>query len=200
MSRGGPNQGSVKEAPIREPPAGALEMSSWLFIAVIKREEDVVKHLLQRGADIHYQYWDKKTVLHWAVTKPVNLVLIKMLANAITVNIQDRNGDTALHIASRNAYESVRDLWCARDDASSGDESATFWLRQKEEIFDADLYAISLLLAQWADLDIHNNERRTPREIIEENGECQFLDKSEGEIGRGRKHFDFPKRVLFAVD
>lgn len=71
---------------------------------------DLIRSLINRGADINIKDKKMNTPLHLAVTNN-NFTVTKLLLDSDAyVNAFDKDGSTALHIACKNGYESIAQL------------------------------------------------------------------------------------------
>lgn len=69
-----------------------------LMFAVQGGHLDVVKQLLDNGANVNYKSKDGSTALHLGVTLGCGVTVEKLLVYGAKVNMQDARGDSALHL------------------------------------------------------------------------------------------------------
>ena len=79
---------------------------SALILASQQGEVEVIRLLLQLGANIHQRDKDRFTALHWASTNGHNAVVETLLkrSNGAKVNKQGKGEQTALHLAVANGH------------------------------------------------------------------------------------------------
>lgn len=75
-----------------------------LYIAARMGAVEVVECLLQHGADPNKQCFDKQTALQIAIKTGHNEVVACLLKYKVNVTLQDRFGNTALHMAMQRIY------------------------------------------------------------------------------------------------
>ncbi|KAJ6633813.1 Histone-lysine N-methyltransferase EHMT1 [Pseudolycoriella hygida] len=69
---------------------------------------EMVSYLLNHGADITIQDYERNSLLHWAtISNDIDTVGPVLLNGRCDVNGQNHNGDTALHIACRNSNSNI---------------------------------------------------------------------------------------------
>ena len=81
-----------------------------LHLASINGHLEIVKLLLESGANVHIKDKGDQTALHLA-SRNGHLEIVKLLLESgANVNIKDKNGQTALHYASRYHKSEVVNL------------------------------------------------------------------------------------------
>lgn len=109
---------------------GNLDTMQVLFKALSARDEDsivsIVDYLLAKGADGLALYSDGKTLLHRTVSGSTDRaqVVRLLLKNGLEINAQDREGNTALHLAAHYGLsQSATVLLDARADTTIVDSA-----------------------------------------------------------------------------
>lgn len=81
---------------------------------VEKNQEDLIKLLLSKGADVNATNNQGKTALHLALMDRNEGIAAILLKNGADVNIRDESGWTSLYYAVKNRCDSVIDLFLKR--------------------------------------------------------------------------------------
>ncbi len=106
----------------------------------------VVKELLDQGADVNVTNYKGQTALHCAAKAGFVAPVRILLNRGARVNAQDREGDTPLHAACRSSIKNHARL---------------------QEVVD-------LLLSKGADLSVKNRKGRTPKEVLRRSTNLTF--------------------------
>ncbi|MDC7235830.1 MAG: ankyrin repeat domain-containing protein [Spirochaetales bacterium] len=152
-----------------------------LFHAVLWEKPDIVRVLIDRGADINRMSLTGSTVLHEAVkTGSVQITGILLRAGA-DVNKTDNNGNTALHEIvywnSLNLAELLIDSGADLNRKNLLGRSPFY-----EAVINGDFEMCSYLIKQGADLETRDNSGKTPlfETIISGNPALMELLVSQG--------------------
>jgi len=78
--------------------------SSTLYDAVILGDENIVRLLLDRGADVNVQGGQYGTALHAALHKQMGAVVRLLLRNSAKLDCQDLSGQIPLHVAVEKGF------------------------------------------------------------------------------------------------
>ena len=140
---------------------------------------DIVRSLLDRGADVDERNSLRMTALHAASSKG-NLEVAKLLIErGAYVNARSRGGWTPLHSASRYGNLGIMRLLLdhgADVNAKSRDRGAALHYAS----VGGPLEAIQLLLERGADVDVRNIYGRTPRQEAIAHGHRRFAELLSG--------------------
>ena len=132
-----------------------------LHYAVEKACTDVVRVLIDAGADVEIKDYEGRTPLHCAIE--VVLDVVKMLVEAgAGVNVTDNKGDTCLSLAAYFGHiESVRYLVGLPEvDVNHRDGDNNTALQCAVEENQKDM--VQVLIAAGADMDTENTDGRSP--------------------------------------
>lgn len=144
-----------------------------LIMAVHKKHEDVVKLLLQAGADISTLYPNGQTIM-LNMKNCLNTRIVKLLINA-GANISSCNGqgETVLVHAIRAQKRAVaRVLIEAGADVNVQVREGSAWMLA---VFHGDDKMVELLVEAGADTNARWMDERTPLEIAARRNHCQIL-------------------------
>lgn len=85
-----------------------------LHWAAVQGRDNVVKLLLQRGADVNSTNNDTRTPLHLAAASNCSAVVSLLLDNGAVVNCKYKDGNTPLHLCAANAHQAIVPLLLAK--------------------------------------------------------------------------------------
>ena len=148
------------------------------FLKIEKEYLEIVKLLVENGADLDIQDNEGKTALIWAVKKEYFKIVKLLVENRADLDIQDNEGKTALIWASiKENFKIVKLLVENGADLDIQDnegKTALIWAVKKEYLeeghFEEEYFLkiekeyleiVKLLVENGADLDIQDNEGKT---------------------------------------
>jgi len=159
-----------------------------LHTAVEEGNIDVVKSLLERGADINSLNGDDKTPLAIAAYKGSVEVVRLLIERGAEVDSRDKWDWTALHEASRHGHVEVARILI--------DHGANVNARQKRLRTPINLSAandqldiVKLLLERGADVQAEDARGETPYQVLVQRGHREMADYLRRH-GPGRERFD----------
>jgi len=154
-----------------------------LTAALHDSRRDIIRRLLNRGANVNLKDKEGSTPLHYAARQPDEELADLLLANGADPNALDASGKTPLHHAAREDSDIVRVLlkYGARADVTDKDGDTPVHeaaLRGRVEI-------VELLLAHGADAGIRNNRGETPRDMAARRRHREVVRLLTGGAGGG---------------
>ncbi|WGJ62476.1 ankyrin repeat domain-containing protein [Wolbachia endosymbiont of Frankliniella intonsa] len=162
-----------------------------LHLAIEKGNENIVKALLNKGADVNLQDKDRKTPLHLAIEKGnENIVKALLAVEGINVNLQDKYRKTPLHLAVEKDNENIVNALLAVDginvDLRDKNESTPLYLAAKK----GKMEILEALLAKGPDIDLPNQYGYTPLYVAAEESHHKvvraLLEKGADPLVKGR--------------
>ncbi len=137
---------------------------------------DIVKLLIQNGANVNAQDRDGCTALHEA-SEVRNYKIVKvLLSHGADVNVSDRRGDTPLRMATLERYSDkklIKELLAHHADSNAQSQfgiSALHFATQN-----SDKEVIKLLLAAGANINIQTNDGETPLHWAAQRGDDDMV-------------------------
>ena len=74
----------------------------------LRRNEEITKYLILKGADLNIQNGQGETILHMVLSESEEITKY-LIEKGADVNVKNRNGETVLHRAiQNNHYEIVK--------------------------------------------------------------------------------------------
>ena len=146
------------------------------FSACKDQNEELIKSLIKKGADIDQQEdGTKNTGLHYACgSKKIEIVKLFMRNNA-NVNPCNKREQTPLHFASRAAHILAMQYLIAAAKVDATDDRGQTPLHYACESGNID--AVEYLLANGAEINIKNKDGRTPLHLA-----CRVFQKRHGPV------------------
>jgi uncharacterized protein len=135
---------------------------SLLHHAVHNNYEEMVKLLIDRGANVNYQDFQGYTPLHEVfVSPPSNFIIAQLLMAGSDVNKQNNSGDLPIHLATNySAPEIIASLIEFNSDVNKTDNDGNTPLNKA--VINGYLENVIELLKGKADTNIPNKNGRTP--------------------------------------
>lgn len=87
-----------------------------LILAVLGGNIEIVKHLLNHGANINHRNWQGHSALQYACSKGKKDIVELLLERTADVNIVDNRGDTCLHRLASTGREELLTMMLKRPD------------------------------------------------------------------------------------
>ncbi|MBF8246369.1 MAG: ankyrin repeat domain-containing protein, partial [Rickettsia sp.] len=141
-----------------------------LHYAIVKNYVDIANILIANKADLNAQNQLQRAALHYTVSYRTPIIMDTLIqANLqdpelnLNLNIQDQNGDTALHMASSSGYLDLTTKLLDTEGTdinfknNKGETALHYTILQG----DSRLNIISLLVKRNADINIQNLENKT---------------------------------------
>ena len=131
---------------------------------------EVVKLLLNKGAEVNKQDIDRMTPLHYASCRGHMEIVNLLLNNGANVNAKDYDGRTPLHYASSGSHAEIVKLLLERGaDINAQDDWGDTSLHCASRLRKIEVAA--LLLAKGADVDMKNDcGGKMALDVAKENG------------------------------
>jgi ankyrin repeat protein len=154
--------------------APAEDGKTALHIAAQDDETEVVKLLLDKGANINQQDNNGKTALHIAAQYGETKVVELLLDRNANIDQQDNNGKTALHIAAECGETEVVKLLLDRNaNIDQPDNNGKTALHIAAECGETEV--VKLLLDRNANIDQPDNNGKTALHIAAQYGETEVV-------------------------
>jgi len=137
------------------------KMSTPLHWASYSGHVNVVRYLLEHGANVTAQCEDGSMPLHWASKKGRVTVIRVLLQHKADANAQDKNKSTPLHRASRRGH--VDSVWIFLEhgvDATAQDKNG--WTPLHCAAFEGHAEVTHVLLRHGVDTSMRDRDGRTP--------------------------------------
>ena len=146
----------------------------WINMAALNGQLDIVKVLVENGADVDVKDADNNTALHNATLRG-HLEIVKLLIeNSADVNAQDNDDQTALHIAAEFGYlEIVKRLIENGADINHPDDDLVTPLHNAAEF--GCLETVKWLIANGADVNVKDDIDRTVLSIAKTDSIKDYL-------------------------
>ncbi|KAI8576459.1 hypothetical protein K450DRAFT_274699, partial [Umbelopsis ramanniana AG] len=80
------------------------------FDEVVKADTDNIRRLLQLGADIGWEDFEKRTALYLTVRSGHKEVVDLLIEHGAAVDARDEDSDTPLHLAAMEGHKDVVDM------------------------------------------------------------------------------------------
>lgn len=163
---------------------------SLLHHAVHNNLEEMVKLLIEHGADVNCQDYQGYTPLHEVFINPTsNYIIAQLLIAGSDVNIANNSGDIPLHLATNyKAPDIINSLIEYKSDVNKKDNDGNTPLNKA--VNTGYLENVLELLKANADTNIPNNQGKTPifnaknenkililKELIKHNANINWIDK-----------------------
>ena len=145
-----------------------------LMYAAGEGRVDVVKYLIDHGADVNKEAWNKRTALHYASKRGDLKVVEALLSKGAEIDVEDRyhriplmlaaekgNNDVSLYLVDHGADVDKKDS-CKRTTlhyASRGGDSRV----------------VEALLSKGAEIDVEDGDGRSPLMLAAESGRIDIL-------------------------
>ena len=144
-----------------------------LYIAVCKENIEVVRKIIERGADVNYIHKYKTTALHLAANNGLNEILRELLENRADANKQDSWGKTALHNAAQNGHEEVAISLMGTTNLSTQDANGDTAVHLAA--MSGKSPTLIMLLENAMDINTQNIKGRTPLHIAAYHGHANTV-------------------------
>lgn len=135
-----------------------------VFIAYENEHLDIMKLLLENGADPNIQNGAYNTVLHWAAYDEDTCWMEILLEYGADSNIQNCFKDTVLHITTGNGFQDTVEMllkYGVDPDIQNNDKETALHIATKKNYFDV----VNLLLSYKANANIVNKQEMTPLDL-----------------------------------
>ena len=140
-----------------------------LMHAAGERRRDVVKYLIDQGADIRREAWYDRTALHYACESgDVNIVEV-LLGKGAEIDVEDEDSCTPLMLAAEWGHIGIS-LYLidhGADVHKKGDRKRTTLYYASEK---GDLKVVEALLSKGAEIDVEDKDHCTPLMVAAEKG------------------------------
>ena len=178
---------------------GGPRQSSPLYEAALANQEEVVKLLLKRGADVdsrdHQYNLHHMAVMHWIIYRNVLSMLCIFLEEGVDPSPRERRGWTPLHFTADNRVTGCAQMLLLLEkgaDVDAQTDLGTTVLHRAVE--NASATMVRLLIYKGADVELETNDGQTAEDIATANGNVQIAVKLRAEAERLRV-----RRVAFAM-
>ena len=153
-----------------------------LFTASSEGNVDVVRSLLDSGADINERNLSHNTALHVALDEEELEVAKLLIQYGADINCQEKTGWAPLHLASRNGYFDVVQLLLDHDaDVNAKNQELSTPLHLAA--WNSQVEVARLLLERGANVHLRDIEGRTPSVLASKVGERNLARLLSGRDG-----------------
>jgi ankyrin repeat protein len=140
---------------------GLHKMSTPLHWASSKGHVEVVRYLLEHGANVTAQSQDGSMPLHWASQKGHIQVIRTLLQHKADAKARDKNKSTPLHRASSRGYAGSARIFLEHGvDATAQDKNG--WTPLHCAAFEGHVEVTHVLLKHGVDTTMQDKDGRTP--------------------------------------
>ena len=146
-----------------------------LILAASFGNKNIVKMLLENGADVNLGNNIGATALHFASEHGHREVVELLLGNGANINLADKEGATALHTASEEGYEKVVALLLerrAKVDLTDKDGTTALHVAS----INGHREVVALLLEKGAKVDLTNKDGTTALHVASIEGHQEIVE------------------------
>jgi ankyrin repeat protein len=132
-----------------------------LHVACEKGHVQVVKELVEHGADVDVKDKDGSSPLHWACAKGHLAVVNELLSRGANIEVEDIDGNTPLHLACANCHVAVvNELLSRGANIEAQDRYGDTPLHDAS--WNGHVAIVKALLSSGANIRAANNDRNLP--------------------------------------
>lgn len=137
-----------------------------LILATLKGNRNIVKWLVEKGANINARNWQGHSPLQYACSKGWKDIVVYLLDKGADINVKDNRGDTSIHrLASLGRTEILNIFLNSKDKPKLDTPNAEGNTALHIACEDDETACALLLVEHKADPHAENKEKKTPLDL-----------------------------------